>query len=216
MKPLRVITAFDRTRRHCAECATNGISYVEASAHLWRARVVRILAGGVFLGVLFIAFEVQAEPPDLRTPAPVIYLASNLDEKDSLGYCIDTVGRGFGERLHAHSCKPRGGDVQFAYDAASRRIRSATFPGKCATLMAPAAAGGSLGLVDCSMESAEQAFDYDTDAMAFHPGGDPALCLAVGTTSRSAGPFMARDLLVEPCASTDAQFVQWHILDGSR
>lgn len=191
-------------------------SRVGASAQLWRSTFLRILSGGVFLGLLCNSVDVLAEPPDLKTPAPVIYLADNLDEKDGLGYCIDTVGRGFGERLHAHSCKPRGGDVQFAYEAASRRIRSATYSDKCATLLAPAAAGGSLGLVDCSTDSTEQAFDYDSDAMVFRPGGDQTLCLAVGATSRTAGPFMARDLLVMPCLSTDAKYMQWHIRDGSR
>ena len=226
-----MMPASGRTRRSCTESGAaaarkqNGgtaatvqtsRSRVGASALWSRAAVRGILSGGVFLGLLCHSMDVHAEPPDLKTPAPVIYLAENLDEKDGLGYCIDTVGRGFGERLHAHSCKPRGGDVQFAYDAASRRILSATFSGKCATLMAPAVAGVSLGLVDCSTESAEQAFDYDSDAMVFRPGGDRALCLAVGATSRSAGPFMALDLLVVPCRSTDAKYTQWRIRDGPR
>ena len=169
-------------------------------------------AGGIaVLGMLCVASWAEAAPPSLRTPAPVIYLADNLDEQDRLGWCIDTVGRGFGERLHAHSCKPRGGDVQFAYDAATRRIVSATFAGKCATLVAPAAAGVSLGLVDCSKDSAEQNFDYDAEAMAFRPGGDRTLCLAAGAASRTAGPFMSRDLALAPCASTEARHRQWRV-----
>ncbi len=166
------------------------------------------------LGMLCVVPWAGAAPPSLQTPAPVIYLADNLDEQDRLGWCIDTVGRGFGERLHAHSCKPRGGDVQFAYDAASRRIASATFAGKCATLTAPAAAGVSLGLVDCSKDSARQSFDYDAEALAFRPGGDRALCLAVGAARRSAGPYMSRDLGLAPCASTDARYRQWRVKDG--
>ncbi|NRB29925.1 MAG: hypothetical protein HRU27_04945, partial [Rhizobiaceae bacterium] len=63
-----------------------------------------------------------AADPDLKTPSPVIYLADNLDEKDNLGWCIDTVGRGLSDRLHAHSCKPRGGDVQFKFDAQTGQI----------------------------------------------------------------------------------------------
>lgn len=50
----------------------------------------------------------SAAPPDLKTPAPVIFLADNLDENQNLGFCIDTVGRGLSDRLHAHSCKPQG------------------------------------------------------------------------------------------------------------
>ena len=145
----------------------------------------------------------------------MIYLADNLDEQDRLGYCIDTVGRGFGERLHAHSCKPRGGDVQFAYDAAARRIASATFAGKCATLTAAAAPGVALGLVDCSNDSSRQDFDYDGDAMAFRPGGAPTLCLAAGAASRSAGPFMSRDLVLAACASTEARFRRWRVKAGA-
>ena len=157
--------------------------------------------------LLLIPVAASAAPPDLRTPAPVIYLADNLDEKDKLGWCIDTVGRGFGERLHAHSCKPRGGDVQFLYDKAARRIASA----KCATLTAPPATGVSLGLVDCSKDSAAQVFDYAAAAMEFRPGGDPSLCLVAGAAGRSAGPFMSRDLGLAPCGSTDAKLKQWRI-----
>ena len=178
-------------------------------------RARRATVGGLaVLGMLCLSGWVQAGPPSLQTPAPVIYLADNLDEQDRLGYCIDTVGRGFGERLHAHSCKPRGGDVQFAYDAASRWIVSATFAGKRATLAAPAAAGVSLGLMDCSKDSARQSFDYDDKSLAFRPGGDRALCLAVGAASRSAGPYMSRDLGLAPCASTDAKYRQWRVKGG--
>ena len=35
--------------------------------------------------LLLIPMAASAAPPDLRTPAPVIYLADNLDEKDKLG-----------------------------------------------------------------------------------------------------------------------------------
>ena len=69
--------------------------------------------------------------PYIKTPSPVIYLENNLDEKDNLGYCLDTIGRGFADKLHAHSCKPRGGDVQFKYGYDQKRIQSATFEGKC-------------------------------------------------------------------------------------
>ena len=71
----------------------------------------------------------QSNPPILQTPSPVIYLADNLDEKDQLGYCIDTRGRGFNEELHAHSCKPRGGDVQFSYNKETLQICSVEFTG---------------------------------------------------------------------------------------
>ena len=161
-----------------------------------------------------LAASAYAAPPDLQTPAPVVYLADNLDEQDKLGWCIDTVGRGFGERLHAHSCKPRGGDVQFDYDRGARRIVSATYKGKCATLLAPAAAGATFGLLDCADNSAAQVFDYDAEAMEFRPGADRTLCLVVGAASRTAGPFMSRGLGLAPCAATDAARKQWRINAG--
>ncbi len=175
------------------------------------APAVRVSCLAILLLLLLVPMTAHSAPPELQTPAPVIYLADNLDEKDRLGWCIDTVGRGFGERLHAHSCKPRGGDVQFRYDRDARRIASATYDGKCATLAAPAAAGVSLGLVDCSSDSAAQAFDYDAEAMEFRPGADKALCLVAGAASRSAGPFMSRALELAPCASTAPTRKQWRM-----
>ena len=173
---------------------------------------VKVSLHAVLLLMLCSPMVAYSAPPDLKTPTPVVYLADNLDEQDNLGFCIDTVGRGFSERLHAHSCKPRGGDVQFDYDRG--RIVSATYAGKCATLQAPAAAGVSLGLLDCSEASAGQIFDYDVDAMEFRPGADGDLCLVVGAESRTAGPFMSRSLELAPCASTDAARKQWRVKRG--
>ena len=174
------------------------------------ATAVMVSGLAVFL-LLLIPMTAYSAPPDLQTPSPVIYLADNLDEKDRLGWCIDTVGRGFGEKLHAHSCKPRGGDVQFRYDSEARRIASATYDDKCATLTAPVAAGVSLGLVDCAKDSVAQVFDYDAGAMEFRPGAEKGLCLVAGAASRSAGPFMSRALELAPCASTDPARKQWRI-----
>ncbi len=169
-----------------------------------------VLLVAFLLGFLF-SLSIQAAPPWLKTPAPVIYLADNLDEKDRLGWCIDTVGRGFSDRLHAHSCKPRGGDVQFRYNESKRKIESVTYSGKCATLSSSAAVGVSLGLMDCSTASSGQLFNYHADTLEFRPGENTSLCLAVGASSRSAGPFMSRDLQLVSCASTDPKFKQWTI-----
>ena len=93
-----------------------------------------------------VTLSVNAAPPELQTPEPVIYLADNIDEKDELGWCIDTLGRGWSEQLQTHSCKPQGGDVQFSYNKETRQIASVEFPGKCATLHESAAAGVSFDL----------------------------------------------------------------------
>ena len=144
----------------------------------------------------------------MQTPSPVIYLAENLDEPDNLGWCIDTLGRGFSEQLQTHSCKPQGGDVQFSYNEETRQIMSAEFPGKCADLNLPAAAGVSFDLLDCS-SSSEQKFVYSAASMEFMPEAEQSLCITAGAASRSAGPFVSRTLELAPCASTDLALKQW-------
>ncbi len=166
------------------------------------------------LFITLVPLAVQADSPDLQTPEPVIYLSDNLDEPDHLGWCLDTVGRGFSEHLHAHSCKPQGGNVQFSYNETTQQIVSATYTGKCATLLAPAADGGALGLVDCSPTSLLQVFTYRKENAEFRPVDDDSLCLVVGTTSRAAGPYMSRSLQLAPCASTEAKYKQWQTRGG--
>jgi len=156
-----------------------------------------------------VTLSANAATPELQTPAPVIYLADNIDEKDELGWCIDTLGRGWSEQLQTHSCKPQGGDVQFSYNKETRQIMSVEFPGKCATLHEAAAAGVSFDLLDCSSTSADQLFIYNAETLEFIPEGDRSLCIAAGAESRTAGPFMSRNLELAPCASTDARFKQW-------
>lgn len=152
----------------------------------------------------------SAAPPDLKTPAPVIFLADNLDENQNLGFCIDTVGRGLSDRLHAHSCKPQGGDVQFLFLAATGQIKSATFENLCAELLASAKDGVTLGLLPCS-DSPLQAFTYDPAKQEFQPQDTSGLCLASPGETRSAGPFVSRDLALANCASTPAAQKQWVI-----
>jgi len=163
----------------------------------------------MLLLLLLVTVSAIAAPPELQTPEPVIYLADNIDEQEQLGWCIDTLGRGWSEQLQTHSCKPQGGDVQFAYDSEARRIMSVEFPGKCATFNESASAGVSFDLLDCSATSAVQSFIYDAETLEFTPEFDRSLCLAAGTESRTAGPFMARDLVLAPCASTDGALKQW-------
>ena len=162
-----------------------------------------------FLLSSLVTLSASAATPNLQTPAPVIHLADNLDEKDELGWCIDTLGRGWSEQLQTHSCKPQGGDVQFSYDKETRQIMSVEFPGKCATLHEAAAAGVSFDLLDCSATSAVQMFIYNAETLEFMPEGDRSLCIAAGAESKSAGPFMSRVLELVPCESTDASLKQW-------
>ena len=154
----------------------------------------------------------SANPPILQTPSPVIHLADNLDEQDQLGYCIDTRGRGFNEKLHAHSCKPRGGDVQFLYKKETLQICSVEFPGYCIEMHGGASKGVSLRLVESDTSSSDQKFIYNEDSGEFVPEEDLTLCLAVGETSAAAGPYMSRSLTLELSSETDVKLKQWVIL----
>lgn len=159
--------------------------------------------------VVAVAAPAQAAPPALQTPAPVIYLADNLDEKDGLGWCIDTRGRGFAERLQAHSCKPQGGDVQFAFDPETGQIASVAFADYC---MAHLPDGQTtFALVRCDAEAADQRFVYDADSGAIRMAADASTCVSVGAESRSAGPFLSRALVLTACATTEAALRTWII-----
>ena len=153
-----------------------------------------------------------ANPPILQTPSPVIYLADNLDEQDQLGYCIDTRGRGFNEELHVHSCKPRGGDVQFFYNKETLQICSVEFTGYCLEMPGGASKGMSLRLVESDSSSSDQRFIYSEDSGEFLPEDDLTLCLAAGETSAAAGMYMSRSLTLELSSETDVKLKQWVIL----
>ena len=155
----------------------------------------------------------SANPPILQTPSPVIHLADNLDEQDQLGYCIDTRGRGFNEELHAHSCKARGGDVQFFYNKETLQICSVEFTGYCIEMPGGASKGMSLRLVESDTSSSDQKFIYDEDSGEFVPEEDLTLCLAVGKTSAAAGIYMSRSLTLELSSETDVKLKQWVILE---
>ena len=157
-----------------------------------------------------LAQEAPAKEANVRTPAPVIHLLENLDESDGHGWCIDTVGRGYAEYLHAHSCKPQGGDVQFAFEVSSERIQSVAFPGKCVVSL-PQGARTEFGLADCNANDPAQRFTYDSETLSLHHAPNPAHCLAVGKVSRPAGPFMSRDLIWTDCHSSDPQLRSWII-----
>lgn len=160
----------------------------------------------VLIGLLSLVTSFAfAESPDLRTPSPVIFLADNLDEADQLGWCIDTVGRGFAESLHAHSCKPRGGDVQFSYDSEAMQISSFPYRGKCMELVS---LQEPLGLLDCA-DKAAQRFEFADENGRIHPDDRPDLCLTVGEASRSAGPYMSRGLGFQTCEDGLAERQIW-------
>lgn len=159
--------------------------------------------------------DAATNPPTIPSTRPVIHLADNLDEADGAGWCIDTVGRGLGNQLHAHSCKPSPDDedVRYRYDAASGHIRAVVYDGLCAELVDLSDPSRPLGLLDCDATKEAQRFEYSAATGEFTLGADPSMCIAVGRSSRQAGRYMARDLTVEACASVDPSFKTWVILD---
>ncbi len=156
---------------------------------------------------LAISGQLFAAPPNLKTPAPVIYLEDNLNEAEQLGWCIDTVGRGLSDRLHAHSCKPQGGDVQFRYDAQLKQIVSVAFPQLCMSIEP----SEDFALLPCDIESASQKIEYNQTNLTFSPLQDPQVCIAVASEIRNAGPFQSRDLVLQECDAKASQNARWVI-----
>lgn len=167
--------------------------------------------GSCLVAALLCGHQATADMVQIKTPAPVIHLADNLDEADSLGWCIDTVGRGFADMLHAHSCKPQGGDVQFRFDAASGAVRSVAFDGKCMQVGEKGAAT-DFALLDCDSANAAQQFMIDKESGTIRPQGRSQSCVAVGEESRSAGPFLSRDLILAPCVTLADSHRRWVII----
>ena len=163
-----------------------------------------------FIFCVLMTLNAKSEPPEVKTPSPVIFLADNLDEPDKLGWCIDTKGRGFSEILHAHSCKPQGGDVQFLFNQELGQIRSVVFSNKCVTIQGLAPIS-TFGLYNCNVESASQTFKFNSQNGEFHPQDNIDLCITVGETSKSAGPFMSRQLYLAQCDKTIGKFKKWVI-----
>ncbi len=152
--------------------------------------------------------------PIIQTPSPLIHLADNLDEQDQLGWCIDTRGNGFNEDLHAHSCKPNGGDVQFFYDEVTLQICSVEYTGFCVEMTGGAVAGMSLNLVESNTNSVDQRFVYNEDSGEFNPEAAIDLCLSAGDTSAEAGIYMSRSLTLERSSETDKSLKKWVIVSN--
>lgn len=174
-------------------------------------KILSWMGASVFFMTCVMPMSVNALPPELQTAAPVIYLADNLDERNNLGWCIDTVGRGFGDKLHAHSCKPEGGDVQYYFDPKTKRIMSSAFEGKCMDLSDPANENIPFGLLDCTTDTSQK-FTYDAETMQISPESDPTLCVSVAETSQPAGRYRKRALKLSACDQTDIPFKEWIIL----
>lgn len=178
--------------------------------------MLKYTAAFSFVLALAVPLSAHADSPSIKSGTPVIYLADNLDEKDKLGWCIDTEGRGFAETLQSHSCKPAGrgdSDTQFSYHEASGTIQSVPYEGKCMTLSDPENAVWPFGLLDCVPGKESQKFVYDQASMEIWIGSDPSKCVVVATDSIAAGPFMSRDLILADCDSVETQFKQWVVKD---
>ncbi len=158
---------------------------------------------------LSIAQPTFADAPNIQTNGPIIYLADNLGEAASLGWCIDTEGRGRSDQLHAHTCKPTGDDVLFVYVADSGLIQSATYADLCMAYNAPDDTENPFGLIACDGTDETQRFEYDEDSMEIRLGSNTTQCVTVATTIDDAGPYQSRDLILAACADLDPSFKQW-------
>lgn len=76
-----------------------------------------------------------------------------------------------------------------------------------------AAVATDLGLVDCAANDLAQRFSYAHELGTISPDALPAQCITAGATSRSAGPFMSRDLLLADCAETPSELTRWIIVN---
>jgi len=164
---------------------------------------------------------VAAFPPTVK---PNIFLAENLDESQQLGYCIDISGFKASINCGAtqvHSCKTQGDDTQFKYDAAAKAIKAVNYDGSCSagsggclSVLTSVAAGSKLQVTTCD-GSALQTFVYGSSGEFVVGGGGSTLCLVAGAASRPAGKFMARDLTLAACSSTDKTLKTWTVIDAS-
>ena len=152
-----------------------------------------------------------AQAPVIQTKGTLIYLADNLNEEAKLGWCIDTKGRGLSDQLHAHSCKPNGGDVQFSFDKDTGKIESVEYDGLCMTYSDPENDAIPFGLLDCKEDEPTQQFTYDSDKMEIRYGADQTQCVTVAETINEAGPYQSRDLILAVCADLHPSFKQWVI-----
>lgn len=149
---------------------------------------------------LLVSTAVFAGSPNISTPSPVIYLSDNLDEADNLGWCVDTQVREFEERLHTHSSKPRGGDMQFGLENETGFIRSVAFPDYCMAYIPNDAS--TIALVVCNPNGEAQGFEFKVETGEIAFAKNPSLCVAVG-------PFMSRTLDLLSYADTPAARKQW-------
>ncbi len=61
------------------------------------------------------------------------------------------------------------------------------------------------GLVPCNSDDAGQGFVFDSNTGRIQLQSSPNMCVVVGESSRSAGPFMSRNLLLANCENAEAE-----------
>ncbi|KEJ88871.1 ricin-type beta-trefoil lectin domain protein [Sulfitobacter donghicola] len=157
-----------------------------------------------------------AEAPQIKTVGPIIHLADNLDEEAKLGWCIDTDGRELTDLAQAHSCKPNGDDVLFAFSAETGMIESATYADICLAHNDPENPINPFGLIACDAADPAQHFTYDEASMEIHLASDATQCLTVNAVIDDAGPYQSRDLIAAACDTLEPSFKQWVIKDYSK
>jgi len=157
-----------------------------------------------------------------------VSLTADLDEPDKLGFCIDIKGFGSGincDSLQAHSCKPTAADTQFEYHSATKALRSVNYDSNCdvtssandracVVVSSDLVDGASLGLTLCDDSSEKQTFEakQSNGGYELRAGGAlTGLCLAVSDTTRIANSYVARNLIITDCLSTDTNLQIWTV-----
>jgi hypothetical protein len=164
--------------------------------------------------------------PALQLPAathavkmPYLRPVDNLQEPNNLGFCIDLRGwPGKFTNAQLHSCKPTGGpagggsDQQFVPKAGAIAGR-ADAAGHCLQAKS-ASAGSQLDVPKCDSTQPLQQFAWVRGQLIL---GSTKLCLAASPRLRLAscggtcGSFMARNLELQPCASTPKTLTTWRV-----
>ena len=166
------------------------------------------------LAVALVGSPALADAPNVPTPPPYIVLADNIDEPNGYGFCLDTKGRGQGELMHSHSCKPDRGensyDVRFRFDTATGQIQSNTYAGQCVQVLR-SGRSSEFALLPCS-EAPGQKFTTGDGDGTIRLASDAESCMIVAPNTRPAGPWVARDLQLASCAETEDIRKRWTIV----
>ena len=161
-----------------------------------------------------------AAPPEVPSLPPYIVLSDNLDEPNDYGFCIDTMSRGLNDLMQSHTCKPaREGaernspdnDVRFMYNADTMQVASYAYEGLCMQALLASGRDTVFALLECS-DAPRQKFVYNQDDKTLRLEEDQARCVGVVSETASAGPWVARGMVLASCEELEDSLKQWTVV----